>query len=93
MSYFANGHFAKSVDAGFIKVSGVESIDFLQSILTANVATIAIGDCRPAALLTPQGRVLIDMMVYRPSDQDIYCLLYTSPSPRDAHESRMPSSA
>ena len=24
---------------------------------------------------------------------DIRCLLYTSPSPRDAHESRMPSSA
>ena len=23
----------------------------------------------------------------------IFCLLYTSPSPRDAHESRMPSSA
>ena len=23
----------------------------------------------------------------------IVCLLYTSPSPRDAHESRMPSSA
>ena len=26
-------------------------------------------------------------------DSDIPCLLYTSPSPRDAHESRMPSSA
>ena len=26
-------------------------------------------------------------------DIGIYCLLYTSPSPRDAHESRMPSSA
>ena len=25
--------------------------------------------------------------------QDNTCLLYTSPSPRDAHESRMPSSA
>ena len=25
--------------------------------------------------------------------EDIDCLLYTSPSPRDAHESRMPSSA
>ena len=24
---------------------------------------------------------------------DDHCLLYTSPSPRDAHESRMPSSA
>ena len=26
-------------------------------------------------------------------DQSDICLLYTSPSPRDAHESRMPSSA
>ncbi len=72
MSYFVNGHFAKSDNAGFILVSGGESIDFLQSILTANVATVAIGDCRPAALLTPQGRILIDMMVYRMSHQDIF---------------------
>ena len=72
MNYFANGHFAKSEDAGFIVVSGADSIDFLQSILTANVATVAVGDCRPAALLTPQGRILIDMMIYRSSDQDIY---------------------
>ena len=27
------------------------------------------------------------------SDKGNFCLLYTSPSPRDAHESRMPSSA
>ena len=27
------------------------------------------------------------------SDGSFPCLLYTSPSPRDAHESRMPSSA
>ena len=72
MSYFANGYYAKSDDAGFVMVSGIESIDFLQSILTANVATLAIGDCRPAALLTPQGRILIDMMVYRPAEKDIY---------------------
>ena len=26
-------------------------------------------------------------------NQSLVCLLYTSPSPRDAHESRMPSSA
>ena len=26
-------------------------------------------------------------------DGSVTCLLYTSPSPRDAHESRMPSSA
>ena len=27
------------------------------------------------------------------NDMKSHCLLYTSPSPRDAHESRMPSSA
>ena len=29
----------------------------------------------------------------RPNEYFTHCLLYTSPSPRDAHESRMPSSA
>ena len=28
-----------------------------------------------------------------PTNDHVACLLYTSPSPRDAHESRMPSSA
>ena len=31
--------------------------------------------------------------IYTAKDRDNACLLYTSPSPRDAHESRMPSSA
>ena len=26
-------------------------------------------------------------------EKDVFCLLYTSPSPRDVEESRMPSSA
>ena len=30
---------------------------------------------------------------YTPSVEDIFCLLYTSPSPRDRQKSRMPSSA
>ena len=38
------------------------------------------------------------LVINTPSDFDlvdklVICLLYTSPSPRDAHESRMPSSA
>ncbi len=53
-------------DTGFILVSGDEACAFLQSIITANVETLSVGACRPSALLTPQGRVLIDMMVYRP---------------------------
>ena len=54
-------------DTGFISVAGDEACAFLQSIITANVETLPIGACRPAALLTPQGRVLIDIMVYRPA--------------------------
>ena len=54
-------------DTGFISIAGDEACAFLQSIITANVETLPIGACRPAALLTPQGRVLIDMMVYRPA--------------------------
>ena len=72
MTVFSRGHYAISDDASFIIVSGAETIEFLQSILTANIATIPIGGCRPAALLTPQGRILIDMMVYRPSHAEIY---------------------
>ena len=33
------------------------------------------------------------MELMKAVDETIPCLLYTSPSPRDAHESRMPSSA
>ena len=72
MTVFSHGDYARSDDASFIIVSGAETIEFLQSILTANIATMPIGGCRPAALLTPQGRILIDMMVYRPSYAEIY---------------------
>ena len=34
---------------------------------------------------------LLNLLIF--ADAAITCLLYTSPSPRDAHESRMPSSA
>ena len=36
--------------------------------------------------------IIAALVMPKKSDLDI-CLLYTSPSPRDAHESRMPSSA
>ena len=72
MTVFSHGYYARSTDASFIIVSGAETIDFLQSILTANIASMPVVSCRPAALLTPQGRILIDMMVYRLSHSEIY---------------------
>ena len=68
-------------DTGFITVAGDEACAFLQSIITANVETLAVGACRPSALLTPQGRVLIDMMVYRLSESRI--LLRSDAARRD----------
>ena len=68
-------------DTGFISIAGDEACAFLQSIITANVETLPIGACRPTALLTPQGRVLIDMMVYRPASD--HFLLRSDAARRD----------
>jgi folate-binding protein YgfZ len=68
-------------DTGFISVVGDEACAFLQSIITANVETLPIGACRPTALLTPQGRVLIDLMVYRPASD--HFLLRSDAARRD----------
>jgi folate-binding protein YgfZ len=48
-----------------IRVGSGEAEDFLQSLVTANVETLPVGSCRPGALLTPQGRILADMMIHR----------------------------
>ena len=54
------------------------------------------------AVESKDGIISQEVVVYKISVQDtqtnvygetVGCLLYTSPSPRDAHESRMPSSA
>ena len=41
----------------------------------------------------PQVHAATSETIFPPRGQGSGCLLYTSPSPRDAHESRMPSSA
>ncbi len=51
-----------------IRVAGSEAEDFLQSLVTANVETLPVDSCRPGALLTPQGRILADMMIHRLAD-------------------------
>jgi len=64
----STGMIAQDESRRVIRVAGEESCDFLQSILTANVETLATGATMPAALLTPQGRILADMMILRTAD-------------------------
>ena len=40
-----------------------------------------------------KGKFLIGLKQYLGGENDSFCLLYTSPSPRDRTRSRMPSSA
>ena len=62
------GRMARDDSRRLIRVAGDEAGDFLQSILTANVETLATGMIGPGALLTPQGRILADMMIWRCGD-------------------------
>ncbi|MAB18876.1 MAG: folate-binding protein YgfZ [SAR116 cluster bacterium] len=51
-----------------IRVSGADATDFLQSLITANVETLPGDTARASALLTPQGRVLVDFLISRTDD-------------------------
>ena len=50
------------------RIGGAEAADFLQSILTSDMEALSPGETRASALLTPQGRILADMMVLRVDD-------------------------
>jgi folate-binding protein YgfZ len=51
-----------------IAVSGPDWRSFLQGLVTQDVETLAPGDLRFAALLTPQGRLLFDLFLFGRDD-------------------------
>ena len=46
-----------------IKVSGSTSINFLNNILTSDMLKLKPNEIMPSALLTPQGRILFDILL------------------------------
>ena len=46
-----------------LKVSGENSIEFLNNILTSDISKLKPRELLPSALLSPQGRILFDMLV------------------------------
>jgi folate-binding protein YgfZ len=52
-------------------VGGTETEDFLDNLITATVPAKTSDGIRPAALLTPQGRILYDFLISRKDDGDI----------------------
>ncbi len=55
-------------DRGVLSVAGADAGSFLDNLLTSNVAMLAPGAARFAALLSPQGKITVDMMVVHDHD-------------------------
>ena len=50
-------------DRGVVKVSGVDARDFLNGLVTTDVALLRPGLGRFGALLTPQGKITVDFLI------------------------------
>ena len=53
---------------GCLGVTGVEAEAFLNDLLTLDMATITADQVVPAILLTPQGRIIFDLLISRIPD-------------------------
>ncbi len=65
-------NFAVLAHRGAIRVSGPDSHHFLQNLITSDVEEIDKQGAGFGALLTPQGKILFDFLIYR--DGDAYLL-------------------
>ncbi|WP_050403172.1 YgfZ/GcvT domain-containing protein [Bradyrhizobium embrapense] len=50
-------------DRGVIKVSGEDARNFLNGLITTDVEQLAPGQARFGALLTPQGKIIVDFLI------------------------------
>lgn len=57
-------------DRGVVRVTGADSRRFLNGIVTADIERLAPGAARFAALLTPQGKIIVDFLVTEAAEDD-----------------------
>ncbi|HEY2445454.1 MAG TPA: hypothetical protein VGI20_06930 [Rhizomicrobium sp.] len=60
---------AALTDRAVLAVSGVDSRQFLQGLITNDISGLEHGNAHYAALLTPQGKILFDFFVYADGDE------------------------
>jgi folate-binding protein YgfZ len=56
-------------DRVLLHVSGADAEAFLQNLITTDLASLAADEARPGALLTPQGKIMFDFMIWRDGDR------------------------
>jgi folate-binding protein YgfZ len=49
----------------FLRISGEDAENFLQNLITTDIVSMGVGEARPGALLTPQGKILFDFVIWR----------------------------
>ncbi|MGN6778437.1 CAF17-like 4Fe-4S cluster assembly/insertion protein YgfZ [Rhizobium sp.] len=52
-------------ERSFIRIAGAEAETFLHNLITTDLASLGTDEARPGALLTPQGKILFDLMIWR----------------------------
>jgi folate-binding protein YgfZ len=57
-------------DRGVVKVSGEDARGFLNGLFTIDVSKMTPGDARFGALLTPQGKIVADFIVFEAAEED-----------------------
>ncbi|MCY1664081.1 CAF17-like 4Fe-4S cluster assembly/insertion protein YgfZ [Rhizobium sp. SL86] len=55
-------------DRSLIDIGGADAGDFLHGIITTDVEGLPDNEARPGALLTPQGKILFDFLIWRTAD-------------------------
>lgn len=60
----ANGFISILDDRGLVKVGGEDAQHFLQGLVTCDIDTVTPQSAAYGALLTPQGKILFDFLVY-----------------------------
>jgi len=72
-----DGGVARRTDRGVLTITGADRAAWLQGLVTNDVASLAPGETRYAAYLTPQGRMITDLNVTSRADR----LLLDVPAP------------
>jgi folate-binding protein YgfZ len=58
------------LDRGVVKVSGADARGFLNGLFTVDVVKMTPGAARFGALLTPQGKIVADFIVFEAAEED-----------------------
>lgn len=74
-------------ERSLIRVFGKDAQHFLQNLITTDVDAIGAAQAFPGALLTPQGKILFDFMIWRDGDESF--VLETAAGQADALVARL----